>query len=116
MSELSPQRQVNEQARAFRKRLRVVWTGWSCNYLTASILLVALITWDRTGWPERGAEGVSSSQSYAAAGCGAAVGREFSEAHVRACLHAGLRISGSFHPVSARLRSPGCSAHRLMAP
>ena len=46
------------------------------------------------GWPERAGEGVSCSQSYGAAGSGTAVGREFAETHVRACLHAGLRMAG----------------------
>ena len=48
------------------------------------------------GWPERSGESVSSSQSYAAAGTLACVGREFAETHVRACLHAGVRVSGAF--------------------
>ena len=46
------------------------------------------------GWPERAGEGVSCSQSYGAVGSGTAVGREFAETHVRACLHAGLRMAG----------------------
>ncbi|CAL8465723.1 g5259 [Coccomyxa elongata] len=47
------------------------------------------------GWPERATGAASSSQSYCGTGTGVAVGREFAEAHMRSCLHAGLRISGS---------------------
>ena len=53
-----------------------------------------LVIYNCAGWPERSGESVSSSQSYAAAGTLACAGREFAETHVRACLHAGLRVSG----------------------
>lgn len=52
------------------------------------------------GWPERNGESAASCQSYAAAGTLACVGREFAETHVRACLHAGLRVSGTSRPLA----------------
>ncbi|KAK9814059.1 hypothetical protein WJX72_000155 [[Myrmecia] bisecta] len=46
------------------------------------------------GWPEVRAGTSPPTSGYCGAGVGVAVGREFSESHVRACIHAGLQISG----------------------
>ena len=45
------------------------------------------------GWPEKGFFEASPS-SYCGVGLGASSGREFSEAHFRACLHADLCMTG----------------------
>ena len=46
-----------------------------------------------TGWPERASQCPLPS-SYCSIGNGANFGRDFSETHFRACIHAGIPISG----------------------
>lgn len=46
------------------------------------------------GWPKGGFPGPQGPY-YCAAGAGLAVGREICEAHLRACLYAGVKISGT---------------------
>ncbi|KAK9832481.1 hypothetical protein WJX81_000192 [Elliptochloris bilobata] len=50
----------------------------------------------KTGWPVGLPEGsmAGTSNSYCASGAALASGRDFQDAHLRACMHAGVRISG----------------------
>ncbi len=64
----------------------------------ASLLLTKSVALG-TGAPEEPAAGSSTlyctSGAYSASGASVADGRDFADAHLRACMHAGIRISGS---------------------
>ena len=64
------------------------WTAyWLDTWLHTAMVGIA-------GWPER-ASMEKSTASYCGVGMGSSVGRDFAETHFRACLHAGIPITGA---------------------
>ena len=95
---------------AWEKRLHLQPLGFCLCCATmrckACILITYACLFAMLGWPERATAAESCSQSFCAVGHGAAVGRDFAEAHMRACLHAGLRVAGAC-PCSHAILSVG---------